>query len=254
MSDFQTMIECTKLTKSFQGRPAVCELDLSIRAGQIFALMGPNGAGKSTTINMLLGFLRPDEGEISLAGINPVASPQAIVRATAYVPENVVVYPMLTAIENLIYFSRLSGNRLSHELASAQLDEVELDRESHGKLTGRFSKGMRQKVGLAIALAKRSPVLILDEPLSGLDPASGETISRCVKQAAERGAAVLMVTHDVFRACEIADQIAILSEGRLCSVLDPHQSGPSEIFSILNQRIQGRVDSQSQRVESDRIS
>ncbi len=132
-----------------------------------------------------------------------------------YLPETVMLYPNLSAIENLRYFALLSGRQIEDTEASRLLDEAGLATTAHARRAGSFSKGMRQKVGLAIALAKRASLLLLDEPTSGLDPRAASELSRLITHASERGLAVLMTTHDLHRVSEVAHRLGILRAGRL---------------------------------------
>jgi ABC-2 type transport system ATP-binding protein len=165
------MLKATGLTKNFGPQCALQGLDLEIRAGEIQCLLGANGAGKTTTIHLFLGFIEPTSGAAWVNGREVAKHPQAARADLAYVPEQVNLYPMLTGLENLDYFTKLAGHH-AHGTAGLldHLDQVGLDRSAAQERVERYSKGMRQKVGLAIALAKGARALLLDEPLSGLDP------------------------------------------------------------------------------------
>ena len=147
------MLETIKLTKRFSGQTAVHKLNLKIEAGEIFALLGPNGAGKTTTINLLLGFLSPEEGEARVDGANVAADPIAARRKLAYIPEQVMLYPRFSGIENLDYFSSLGGRRRSRAELLELLSRAGLPEEPALRRVSTYSKGMRQKVGIALALA-----------------------------------------------------------------------------------------------------
>jgi len=209
------MLEAQKLTKRFQDRVALDALDLRVEAGEIFALLGPNGAGKTTTINLFLGFLTPDSGDARIAGTSVAQDPVAARRKLAYIPEMVSLYPRFSGIENLDYFSRLGGHKRRGEELYALLERAGLAREAADRRVGTYSKGMRQKIGIALALATGAKVLLLDEPTSGLDPAASHEFSRMLKKLADEGVAILMATHDLFRAREDATRIGILVNGRL---------------------------------------
>lgn len=217
------MIAIAGLHKSFGQVQALAGLDLHVEPGQIYCLLGPNGAGKSTTINSVLGFVRPDSGTIEVAGVSVALHPQHARRALAYIPEQVQLYGKLSGLENLRYFYQLgacseggkeekplSDSGLKQCLVEAGLPEQAISQQ----ITG-YSKGMRQKVGIAIALARRAPVMLLDEPTSGLDPEAAWQFGVGLRALADRGVAVLMATHDLFRAQEVADRIGILMQGRL---------------------------------------
>ncbi len=181
-----TLIALDKVTKQYATHTAVDGLSLSVAGGEIYALLGPNGAGKTTTINMLLGFIAPDRGTLQIAGRNVADDPAAARANIAYIPEQVQLYPQLSGIENLDYFSRLAGHRLSAADLSAMLTRVGLSSEAATRRAGSYSKGMRQKVGIAIALAKRARVLLLDEPTSGLDPSASAEFVALLKESGSR--------------------------------------------------------------------
>lgn len=209
------------VTKRFGGRTALDGLDLTLRAGEVFALLGPNGAGKTTTINLVLGFLRADVGEVRVCGVDAGADPIAARTAIAYIPEQVALYPGLSGRENLRYFTTLAGLALSRGEADALLEEAGLAVEAHGRKATTYSKGMRQKVGIAIALARRARLLLLDEPTSGLDPSASADFSTVVRAAAGRGTAILMATHDLYRVKEVADRVGVLRAGRIVEEIAP---------------------------------
>jgi ABC-2 type transport system ATP-binding protein len=209
------MIEALALTKTFGSHAAVNQLNLRIDPGEIFALLGPNGAGKTTTINCFLGFLRPDAGEARVNGTSVAADPIAARRQLAYIPEQVALYPRFTGVENLEYFSALAGRRHTRAESLALLERASLHPEAAERRVGTYSKGMRQKVGIALALATEARALLLDEPTSGLDPAASHEFSQLLRKLAGEGIAVLMATHDLFRAREDATRVGMLVDGTL---------------------------------------
>jgi ABC-2 type transport system ATP-binding protein len=208
------MIRIEKLSKSYEGRTVVDGLDLHVQGGEIYALLGPNGAGKSTTIGCLLGFVDADAGSIRLAGSN-LPPARAAVRHAAYIAENVALYERLTGVENVEFFMRLLGGKPRREEIEALLERAGLPEHAWHRMASGYSKGMRQKVGIVMALAKGAQVLVLDEPTSGLDPEASVTFGELVRALADDGAAVLMATHDLFRAQELADRCGMLVGGRL---------------------------------------
>jgi ABC-2 type transport system ATP-binding protein len=214
------MLQASKLSKRFGARPALEALDLEVSPGEIQCLLGANGAGKTTTINLFLGFLRPTSGAAYVNGKEVTKALQAARAHLAYVPEQVSLYPTLTGLENLVYFTRLAGRKVT---AAADLlrhlDQVGLDRRVAADRVAGYSKGMRQKIGLAIALAKGARALLLDEPLSGLDPQAANEFCALVRQLAADGVAALMVTHDLFRAKEVGTRVGIMKNGRLLTNL-----------------------------------
>jgi len=209
------MLQIDRLIKRFGGHTAVNGLSINIAPGELFALLGPNGAGKTTTINCLLGFIRPDEGRALIDGLNVVEAPLETKRRLAYIPEQVNLYGHFTGLENLAYFAELGGHRYEESRLRSFLAEAGLQAEAHTRRVSGYSKGMRQKVGIAIALAKEAKVLLLDEPTSGLDPSASHEFSRLLGQLRERGVAILMATHDLFRAKEDATRVGIMRHGSL---------------------------------------
>lgn len=210
-----TSIVLNKIIKRYATHTAVDALSLQVEAGSIYALLGPNGAGKTTTINILLGFVRPDSGSVRIAGHDVLADPARARAHTAYIPEQVQLYAQLSGLENLDYFSRLAGHRLKNEELGRMLSRVGLSHEAAQRRAGTYSKGMRQKVGIAIALAKRARVLLLDEPTSGLDPSASAEFNALLAEVASEGVAVLMATHDLFYAHQVATHWGVLAAGTL---------------------------------------
>lgn len=193
------MILTKKLSKNFGAFTALDQLDLEVLSKEIVCLLGANGAGKTTTINLLLGFLEPTSGEAFIDGVSVTRSPIDARRKLAYIPEQVALYPSLSGVENLKYFVRLSGLKPSEKALREALSRAGLDESAHGRRVASYSKGMRQKVGVAIALAKNARALLLDEPLSGLDPVASNGLADLLRESRDRGCAILMATHDVFR-------------------------------------------------------
>jgi ABC-2 type transport system ATP-binding protein len=209
------MLRASKLHKRYGEKTALRSLDLHIEPGEIYALLGPNGAGKTTTIRCFLGFLIPDAGTAEIDGIDCSRDPQAARRRLAYIPEQVSLYDSLSGLENLEYFTSLAGESLRESRLRDVLLQAGLQADAHQARASTYSKGMRQKVGIAIAMARRVQALLLDEPTSGLDPAAAVEFSRIVRQLAGGGVAVLMATHDLFRAAEIAARIGVMQAGEL---------------------------------------
>jgi ABC-2 type transport system ATP-binding protein len=210
------MLKAHDLGRRFGNTWALRALDLDVAPGEIQCLLGANGAGKTTTINLFLGFLQPTCGAAFVNGSDVARDPQVARAQLAYVPEQVSLYPTLTGIENLDHFTKLAGKTTGDaSRLEALLDRVDLARAAAHSPVERYSKGMRQKVGLAIALAKDARALLLDEPLSGLDPQAANEFCALLQKLAGTGVAVLMATHDLFRAKEIATRIGIMKAGRL---------------------------------------
>ena len=221
------------LTKKFQSQIALSELNLSVHQSEIVCLLGANGAGKTTTINLFLGFLEPTSGTATVDGLD-VSSNLAEARAKlSYVPEQVSLYPSLSGLENLDYFIKLSGKKQQEESYLRELlDQVGLDQTAADNQVKSYSKGMRQKVGLAISLAKKAKALLLDEPLSGLDPSAANEFSNLLRKLANDGTAVLMATHDLFRAREISDRIGIMKSGCLVQELSSESFDQASLEKI----------------------
>jgi ABC-2 type transport system ATP-binding protein len=208
-------VETSGLTKRFD-RPVVDNLDLRVRAGEFYALLGPNGAGKTTTLKMVVGLLKPDAGAISILGIDALADPVAAKRTTAWISDEPMIYDKLTPLEYLAFVAGLWGidadtaEARAHEL----LDWLELSGHAHERCEG-FSKGMRQKVALAGALVHDPRVIILDEPLTGLDAASARQVKAVLRERVVNGGTVIMTTHILEVAERMADRIGIIAGGRL---------------------------------------
>lgn len=210
------MIQAIELSKTYNnGQKALSNLNLSVEAGQVYALLGSNGAGKSTTINLFMGFLEPSSGKALINGQEVSRAYYQTRHWVAYIPEVVRLYPYLSALENLDYFSRLSGFSYTRDKLQAFLLQAGLQQEAHGRRVGHFSKGMRQKVGIAIALAKQAKAIFMDEPTSGLDPHAANEFSQLIQQLSEHGVSILMATHDLFRAKESAHRVGIMHGGHL---------------------------------------
>ncbi|WP_454830950.1 ABC transporter ATP-binding protein [Pseudoxanthomonas wuyuanensis] len=198
-------------------------LNLQVRPGEIYALLGGNGAGKSTTLNLFLGFIAASAGKASVCGHDAYADAARARRLLAYVPESVALYDHLTARENIGYFLSLAqAPRDQATVVEPALRKVALPQDAWDRRVAGFSKGMRQKVAIALALARRAPVLLLDEPTSGLDPGATTEFNRLLKTLKSQGVAILMVTHDLLGAADVADRIGFLDRGRLDTELDAH--------------------------------
>ncbi len=209
------MITTNDLTKKYGGHIALDNLNLNVKEGEIYCLLGANGAGKTTTINLLLGFIEPTSGSAFINQLNVHENPKATKQFLAYIPENLMLYPSLTAVENLDYFSGIAGKKPTTTALKGFLEDAGLQPEAYDKRTSTFSKGMRQKVGIAIALAKDAKVLLLDEPTSGLDPKASNEFGNLLQKLRKKGVATLMATHDLFRAKEVATHIGIMKGGQL---------------------------------------
>lgn len=233
------MIELTDLTKRYNGVPAVDNLSLRVSEGEIVGLLGPNGAGKSTTILMTTGLIEPDAGQIKIERHIMQKNPLLAKAKIGYMPEDVGFYPGLTAADNLDFFGRLyemeagrRKKRIDELLVSVGLDGV-------STLVGGYSKGMRQRLGLAKALLNEPPVIILDEPTANLDPVGVSDYRKIVRQAAADGAAILVSSHILSEVSVICSRIALLSRGKL--VADGTWQEISDQGSDLIVRVEGRL-------------
>jgi ABC-2 type transport system ATP-binding protein len=211
------MLEAINLTKRYEdGQLALDDLTFKVARGEIFCMFGANGAGKTTTINLFLNFIPPTSGTALIEGIDVVKDPLKAKKNVSFVSENVMLYGNFSAIQNLDYFSRLAGKRtLTKKNYADVLGRVGLQKEAFDKRIKNFSKGMSQKLGIAIALLKDAPNVLLDEPTSGLDPQSGREFLEILVQMRDAGKSVFMSTHDIFRAKLMADRIGFMRKGKL---------------------------------------
>ncbi|MDR0566879.1 MAG: ABC transporter ATP-binding protein [Prevotellaceae bacterium] len=211
------MLQAINLTKRYEdGQLALDALNLDIKPGEIFFLLGANGAGKTTTINLFLNFIEPTSGQILIDGIDVTKDPLETKRHVSYVSENVMLYGNFTARQNLDFFAKLGGKtHLTRQSYYDVMRNVGLQDEAFEKKLKTFSKGMRQKVGLAISMIKDAPNILLDEPTSGLDPKSAAELMQLMMKLRDQGKSILMCTHDIFRAKTVADRVGIMKEGRL---------------------------------------
>lgn len=224
-----TMIEAINLTKNFGKLTALNALNLKVEGGDIFCLLGANGAGKTTTINLFLNFIQPTEGQALINGLNVDEKPVESKKFLAYIPENLQLYPKLSGLENLDYFSGLASKRYDKAALIDLLATAGLQENAYEKQVRHYSKGMRQKVGVAIALAKGAKALLLDEPTSGLDPKAASEFAGILRQLSNEGVAILMATHDLFRAKETGTHIGIMRDGILVEQLNPSEIGHADL-------------------------
>lgn len=207
------------------GQRVLEDVSFSISRGEVFALLGSNGAGKSTTLLTFLGFIPPASGEARVNGLNIQENEQEIRRQTAYLPESVNLYPHLTGRENLNYFLSLAGVDRSEDEIEGVLENVSLATGARGDRLATYSKGMRQKVTIALAILRKAPVLLLDEPTSGLDPIAIDEFNDMLGMLSQGGTTVFMVTHDVYGACLVAQRVGLLQQGRLVGMFEATAGG-----------------------------
>lgn len=208
------MLQAKKLCKRYDDKLALKDLSLSVNPGEIFCLLGQNGAGKTTTINLFLGLIKPTSGEALIDNVSVLNNKNK--RSTiAYIPETVQLYSNLSGLENLDFFSRLAGFTYQQKELVQFLKQANLQEESYNKKLETYSKGMRQKVGIAVALAKNASYILMDEPTSGLDPKASVEFAKTCKELAANGVGIFMATHDIFNAVNIGSRIGIMNEGTL---------------------------------------
>jgi ABC-2 type transport system ATP-binding protein len=215
MKPDNSALEVRGLTKRFD-RLAVDSLDLTIHAGEFYALVGPNGAGKTTTLRMVAGLLRPDAGAVSIFGIDALANPVAAKQVMAWVSDEPMIYDKLTPLEYLEFVAGLWGiaPSVSEPVAQDLLTSLGLEPHRHERCEG-FSKGMRQKVALAGALVHDPRLIILDEPLTGLDAVSARHVKGLLSERVPAGCTIIMTTHILEVAERMADRIGVIASGRL---------------------------------------
>ena len=237
-------LEAFHLGKRYEdGVQALDDVSFQVAAGEIYAMLGGNGAGKTTTINLFLNFIEPSEGEARIDGIVAHKEPLKAMERIAYVSENVMLYPNFTAIQNLDFFAKLGGHLdYSKDDYRDVLLRVGLQEAAHNKRLKGFSKGMRQKCGIAIAILKDAPAILLDEPTSGLDPSAGLEFIRLLSDLRSEGKAILMSTHDIFRAKEVADTIGIMNQGLLVMERSAKDLEGENLENLYVQYMAGHVD------------
>ena len=216
------MIEINELTKRYDdGVLALDHVSYTIKPGEIFCLLGANGAGKTTTVNILLDFIPPTSGSASINGYDCNKLPLEAKKYVSYVSENVMLYGNFTARQNLDFFAKLGGKtNLTKDDYYMEMRKVGLQEEAFEMKLKNFSKGMRQKLGITIAIIKDAPNVLLDEPTAGLDPKAAAEFVKILMGLRDQGKAILMCTHDIFRAKAIADRVGIMKEGRLVMLRD----------------------------------
>lgn len=208
-------LRVTGLRKTFQ-RPAVDGLDLKVGQGEFYALLGPNGAGKTTTLRMVAGLMQPDAGQVSIFGIDALADPVAAKRITAWVSDEPMIYDKLSPTEYLAFVAGLWGMdpAQADQKSAALLEWLELKPHAHERCED-FSKGMRQKVALAGALVHEPKLIILDEPLTGLDARAARLVKDALLARVRQGCTVILTTHILEVAERMAERIGVISRGKL---------------------------------------
>jgi ABC-2 type transport system ATP-binding protein len=223
------VLEAVDLSKKYGSQVALDRLNLTIAPGEVFCLLGANGAGKTTTINLFLNFIEPSGGTARINGLDVTEKPLETKRVLAYIPEQVMLYRNLTGLENLEYFTALAGHEYPRSTFVGLFRQVGLAAGVEDQRVSTYSKGMRQKVGIAIAIAKKAGALLLDEPTSGLDPKASNEFSELLKRMSGQGVAVLMATHDLFRAKESGSRVGIMKHGRLVATMSTADIGHADL-------------------------
>ena len=202
------------------GHLVLSDLCFDVRKGEVFVLLGGNGAGKSTTLLTFIGLLQPDSGEALVFGNSAIDRPREVRSQVAYLPENAALYEHLDAWQNIRYFLSLADVARSDDEIESAFDAVALPAGSRARRLDSYSKGMRQKVSIALALLRGAPVLMLDEPTSGLDPAAIEEFNGLVDTLRNRGVTILLVTHDLIGACQVRARVGLIKDGSISAIVN----------------------------------
>lgn len=235
------ILEARDLTKRYADTLALNQLNLSVGARETVCLLGANGAGKTTAINLFLGFAEPTSGSAWVDGYVVADDPARARAKLGYVAEVVALYPTLTGAENLAFFAELAGQKVDVVQRDAILSRLRFPDGVIDRPVGDYSKGMRQKLGLAIALMKDAKAILLDEPLSGLDPAAANDLVEVLRETAADGTALLISTHDIFRAKDVATRIGIMRHGKLVEMVDPSTLSAGELETMYLTHMAERV-------------
>ncbi|HOO56687.1 MAG TPA: ABC transporter ATP-binding protein [bacterium] len=242
MAENEVLLKCSELTKVYDNQVlAVDHLELEIRSREIFCMLGANGAGKTSTLMLILGFSDPTDGKVEICGIDVNKDPLGAKKRVAYVSENVMLYGNFTARQNLDFFTKLAGKKATDEDYKRVLLRTGLAEEAHKRKVKGFSKGMRQRLGIAIAIMKDAELILLDEPTSGLDPKGGMEFLKILDELRQEGKGILMTTHDIFRAKEIADRVGIMSGGNLVRVLGKDEVESENLETLYLQYISQNI-------------
>jgi len=216
----QAMIIASSLCVRFDQQTILDEVNFTVGQGEVFALLGGNGAGKSTVLKTFIGTISPSSGSAIVMGMSVPTDIDSIRSKVAYLPESVMLYGHLTGVENIEYFLSLACIKKSEPEIEQALQRVALQKNAWHIAMSNYSKGMRQKTAIALALLRDAPVLFLDEPTSGLDPNAIDEFNQLITTLALEGATVFMVTHDIYGACQIAHRIGLLDNGKIVGMFE----------------------------------
>ena len=247
------IIDIVDLTKKYEETTAVDRLNLTIQKGEIFGLLGPNGAGKSTAILMMMGLTEPDSGSVKVCGIDSTRNPIQVKRKVGYLPEDVGFYDDMTGLETLIYTAQLNGipGKEAKQRAGMLLSKIGLSGAADKK-TGKYSRGMRQRLGLADVLIKNPEVIILDEPTLGIDPKGvKEFLERIVELSREEGLTVIFSSHLLYQVQQVCNRVGLFVKGKLLALGDIHNLS-QKLFSHSPYAIEARISRHERKGKSRR--
>lgn len=212
----EIVLETQGLTKKYGEFTAVHDLNLTVTQGEVFGLLGPNGAGKTTTILMLLGLTEPTAGQVRVLGLDPARQPLSVKARVGYLPEQVGFYDGLTAFENLIYIAKLNGlpRHEAYRRIEALLTQMGLDQVANRRV-GAFSRGMRQRLGVAEVLLKQPQLVIMDEPTQGLDPEAAHEFLEIIRRLKQDGITVLLSSHQLHQVQAVCDRVGLFHRGQM---------------------------------------
>jgi ABC-2 type transport system ATP-binding protein len=234
------MLDAITVSKHFGTNRALDGVSLQVAPGDIYCLLGANGAGKTTLVNLFLNFLQPTSGEVRINGLDVARHPLETKRSLAYIPEQVTLYGVLSGLENLAFFAALAtGERLPRKRLLELLVAAGLGADAADRRVATYSKGMRQKVGIAIALAKNAKALLLDEPSAGLDPSAANEFSELLAKARNDGVAILTTTHDLFHAKQTGTRIGIMKRGHLVEEMRSSDISHADLEALYLKHMRG---------------
>ncbi|MBB6523029.1 ABC transporter ATP-binding protein [Pseudoteredinibacter isoporae] len=214
------MLVASSLCVSFAQHKVLDNVSFEVAEGEVFALLGGNGAGKSTALKAFIGAVAPSDGDAQVMGMSVTKDIKKIRSKVAYLPESVMLYGHLTGVENIKYFLSLAEISKSQSEIEEALSRVALQPEAWNSQLSNYSKGMRQKTAIALALLRDAPVLFLDEPTSGLDPSAIDEFNQLITTLSADGTTVFMVSHDVYGACQVAHRIGLLDSGKIVGMFE----------------------------------